>query len=197
MSVLRSIVQFFAGALSILAISTTAFASAIPASTPLHFRGEAPMPAGYLVLCQATPRICNFEKSGKRRAHKAAVMRLNEARFRQLESVTQSVNRSMRSVEDRVRFGVSDRWTVGGPAGDCEDFALTKRALLIARGWPAEAVLVALVNARGRSHAVLVARTDAGDYVLDNLTSAVKPWRDTPYTWQEIQAPDAFAWLAL
>jgi predicted transglutaminase-like cysteine proteinase len=155
------------------------------------------MPAGYLALCQATPRICNFEKSGRRRGDRAMVMRMNAARFRQLEAITQSVNRSMRSVEDRARFGVSDRWTVGGSAGDCEDFALTKRALLIARGWPAEAVLIALVVARGRSHAVLVARTDAGDYVLDNLTSVVKPWRTTPYSWQEIQAPDAFAWRAL
>lgn len=165
---------------------------AIPSSTSMQLGGEAPMPAGYLSFCQATPRLCNLGGRSRRGA-----VRLTPDRFQQLQAVTQGVNRSMRAVEDRVRFGVADRWTVGGGQGDCEDFAMTKRAMLIARGWSPSSVLVALVYFRGAQHAVLVARTDGGDYVLDNLNSAVKPWRGTPYSWAKIQDPSEFTWRSL
>jgi predicted transglutaminase-like cysteine proteinase len=153
------------------------------------------MPAGYLALCQSSPRLCNLGKAGKTRGPEIA--RLTPARFRELQDVTSAVNRSMQAVEDRARFGTADRWTVGGPVGDCEDFAITKRKLLMARGWPAASVLVAIVSLRGAQHAVLVARTDGGDFVLDNLNSSVTPWRNTSYVWQKIQGPDAFGWRAL
>jgi predicted transglutaminase-like cysteine proteinase len=158
-------------------------------------KGEAPMPAGYLALCQSSPRLCNFGKERKSRG--VEVARLTPARFRELQDVTASVNRSMRPVADRTRFHTPDRWTVGGAVGDCEDFAITKRKLLMAKGWPAAAVLVAIVTLRGAQHAVLVARTDGGDFVLDNLNSSVTPWRNTNYVWQKIQGPDEFGWRAL
>jgi predicted transglutaminase-like cysteine proteinase len=198
MPVLRSLAR---GALGLL-LTTIAFdlpaqaSETVPQSTPMLIRGEAPMPEGYLILCQSTPRVCNFGGShGKRTA--ANVAKMTPMRFAQLQSVTMQVNRRMRQVEDRTRFGVADRWTVGGGAGDCEDFAMTKRTMLMSEGWPSSAVLVALVTYHGEEHAVLVARTDAGDFVLDNLNSSVKPWRDTSYTWNKIQGPNEFGWRSL
>jgi predicted transglutaminase-like cysteine proteinase len=191
----------FAGLLFACLLMTTlpiAEASAVeivPRSSSLALKGEAPMPAGYLALCQTSPRLCNFGQARKRRGLEVAP--LTAARFRELQDVTTMVNRSMRAVEDRARFGIADRWTVGGGTGDCEDFAMTKRRLLMARGWPAAAVLVAIVSLRGAQHAVLVARTDGGDFVLDNLNSSVTPWRNTSYVWKKIQGPDAFGWRAL
>ena len=155
------------------------------------------MPAGYLALCQSNPRICNLGRTGHPGSWRGDVAHLTPQRFRELVAVTGAVNRSMAQVEDRTQFGVSDIWTVGGRAGDCEDFALTKRAALLAKGWPRSSVLVALVYLRGAQHAVLVARTDQGDYVLDNLNSTVKPWRETAYSWNKIQGPSEFSWRSL
>ena len=40
----------------------------------------------------------------------------------------------------------------------------------------------------GEGHAVLTVRTDKGDFVLDNLNDAVKPWEATGYRYLKRQA---------
>ena len=40
----------------------------------------------------------------------------------------------------------------------------------------------------GEGHAVLTVRTDEGDYVLDNLTDAIKPWEETGYRYLKRQS---------
>ena len=44
---------------------------------------------------------------------------------------------------------------------------------------------------RGKAHTVLVAATSEGDFVLDNLKSAVMPWRRLPYAWKIRQSAAA------
>jgi predicted transglutaminase-like cysteine proteinase len=67
-------------------------------------------------------------------------------------------------------------------SGDCEDYAVTKRAELLDRGWPARALLLSEVTtASGEHHMVLVVRTKSGDLVLDNLTHEVRLWFNVPY----------------
>jgi predicted transglutaminase-like cysteine proteinase len=165
-------------------------------SSSLKIGGEVDMPTGYFNLCQSTPSACNFEGGGKRGA-KMILTRLTPERMRQLQDVTLAVNQSMHAVDDRTQYGETDHWTVGGREGDCEDFAMAKRMRLVANGWPKSSVLVAIVRNWGEQHAVLVARTDRGDFVLDNLTSAVRPWRETGYGWEKIQSPSDFSWRAL
>ena len=58
-----------------------------------------------------------------------------------LEAVNGYVNARVRFVDDRIQFGVADRWmpaseTLARGRGDCEDFALAKRAMLRAAGVP-------------------------------------------------------------
>jgi hypothetical protein len=72
-------------------------------------------------------------------------------------SVNAWVNRHVRYVAD-----LKDRWQPPGETlklgtGDCEDFAILKRAILINRGWPAAdlAMLVVKDLASGAEHAVL------------------------------------------
>jgi predicted transglutaminase-like cysteine proteinase len=66
--------------------------------------------------------------------------------------------------------------------GDCEDFALLKRKLLVEGGWPPSTLLVTAVQtAQGEPHAVLVVRTNRGDYALDNKTDAIRPMAATGY----------------
>ena len=96
---------------------------------------------------------------------------------------------------------MEDYWELpfdgGGDAGDCEDYALQKRQLLTSLHMPASALSVAIVKtAWNEPHAVLLVRTDAGAYVLDNLTSEIKPWKDVSYRWVKWQSgSDPDIWL--
>jgi predicted transglutaminase-like cysteine proteinase len=113
--------------------------------------------------------------------------------LQQLELVNSDVNSRVRSLSDIDHYGVDDYWELplegGGGAGDCEDYALEKRKILMSRGVPMRALSIALVRtARNEPHAVLLVHTDRGEYVLDNLTHAIKPWQSTQYTWVKWQS---------
>jgi len=111
-----------------------------------------------------------------------------------LSQVNSRVNRSMRY---RAERGMIDDWKVGGRSGDCEDFALTKRAQLIGKGVPAGALRLATTKTRrGEPHAVLVVRTDRGDFILDNLSGQVKTRRAAGYRLQMMSTNDPLVWSA-
>jgi predicted transglutaminase-like cysteine proteinase len=80
--------------------------------------------------------------------------------------------------------GRSDYWSlpINGRC-DCKHHALLKTKTLIANGCRADRLAVTVVLDRnGSNHAVLMARLNAGDYVLDNLTGRIRSWDDTGYT---------------
>ena len=103
------------------------------------------------------------------------------------------VNARVREVSDQSQYRRAEVWTLPtARGGDCEDFALLKKKMLIERGFPANQLLIATVLDRNNApHAVLVVRTTDGDYVLDNLTNRVKTWRETGYTFLKMQDPEA------
>lgn len=126
--------------------------------------------------------------------------------FTLLNRVNQSINQAIRPRDDIDQYGVEEFWALplsmapDGQArqaqGDCEDYALEKRLALIAAGVPDEAMFLAVGHsiATGR-HAVLVVRTDQGDYVLDNMTPYILPWNQTGYVWLSRQTPgDLLSW---
>jgi predicted transglutaminase-like cysteine proteinase len=115
--------------------------------------------------------------------------------WRQLETTNRIVNAGVRSVSDVAHYGVADFWELpfqgGGNAGDCEDYVLQKRQMLLARGVPMAALSIALVKTSwGEEHAVLLVRSAQGDYVLDNLTPWIKPWTAVSYNWIKWQSGD-------
>ncbi|WP_237718322.1 transglutaminase-like cysteine peptidase [Rhodovulum sp. PH10] len=115
--------------------------------------------------------------------------KLTEARREQLRSVNTEVNRAIRP-QANMGGVKAERWLIAPRAGDCNDYAVTKRHQLIAQGWPAHALLLAeVVIASGEHHLVLVARTDEGDLVLDNLNANIRPWTATRYRWVRVQSP--------
>ena len=66
---------------------------------------------------------------------------------------------------------------------------LIKRQRLIDLGWAPSQVLIAVVDdPMEGAHAVLIARTDQGDLVLDNLTDEVLPWDRTRLTFVSRQS---------
>lgn len=126
---------------------------------------------------------------------------LSDERWQILEDVNALVNVTVRSVSDMRHYGVEDFWELaidnGGSAGDCEDYVLQKRKMLIARGFPMSSLSIALVQTRwGQSHAVLVVFAGSDAYVLDNLTSYIKPWNTVDYRWVKWQLPTkSGAWV--
>lgn len=81
-----------------------------------------------------------------------------------LSRVNDSVNRSIAYQSDRDQYGVED-WPMANPVsgrGDCEDYALTKQAIL-GRGE------VVIVRYREAVHAVLI----VDGWVLDNIEGRV------------------------
>lgn len=112
-----------------------------------------------------------------------------------LTRVNRQQNRRIARAVDAQVFGREDVWSLPAgdrPQGDCEDYVLAKRQALIAAGVSPDALSIAVVRTqRGEGHAVLLARTAQGEYVLDNLSPWVVPWNEAPYTWVSRQTAGA------
>ena len=109
-----------------------------------------------------------------------------------LGRVNQQVNSTVVAITDMDHWGVLDRWDYPTDGkGDCEDYALFKRKLLIEAGFPRQALLMTVVrDHQGDGHAVLTVKTSRGDFVLDNLTDKIKPWTETGYKFVKRQSQE-------
>jgi predicted transglutaminase-like cysteine proteinase len=154
--------------------------------------GETTAPFGWSDFCRAA----THKGECARRSH-SRVVSLTQALFQQLKQVNTRVNEKVKVVSDVAHYGGSDVWAYPTDGkGDCEDFALEKRRELMRLGWPQSSLLMTVVHLRdGEVHAVLTAVTDQGDYVLDELSSAVLPWTQTRYIYVKRQsAADQNVW---
>ena len=131
----------------------------------------------------------------------SAPLPLNRALLDRLNETNRRINFSIIAKADVETFGDSDYWHLplldGTRVGDCKDFVLEKRRALIAAGVPEDALAIAIVQTRrGEGHAVLLVATDQGEYVLDNLSPWVTPWRDVDYRWMKRQvAGQPLSWV--
>ena len=141
-------------------------------------------PVGFASACASYRWLCH-EASAQARVRGP----VEQAGMPLLRKVTRAVNLHVISTEDRSASGNGDVWTLpSNGRGDCEDYALQKMKDLIDAGFPANRLALSVViGLRDENHVVLIARMDDGDYVLDNLNNAVKPWRATPYTFLATQ----------
>lgn len=137
-------------------------------------------PRGYYALCARAPQDC----PAPRRSNGPQRIALDAAAWSLLNRVNRGANAAHRPMTDLEAFGASDLWRRPDGVADCEDYAIAKRAALIAYGVPAEALLIGVVEGREADyHAVLVVRTDRGDLVLDNLDPEIRTWTATDYVW--------------
>jgi len=115
-----------------------------------------------------------------------------------MRSIRPSILRFV-TLTDAALYEMSEYWTCPDGRGDCEDYVLLKRKLLLARGWPAETLLIGVaLDRENLRHAVLIVATDKGDFVLDNQLSSVVAWSETGYTWEKRQtAANPNVWVAL
>lgn len=166
-------------------------ADADRASLPA-FQQVAP-PVGYIGFCIRHPDECAGGTDDPQ------VIALTPDAWAALAEVNEHVNR-LPQVEDKVRFGRDEWWAFPDErGGDCEDLALEKRRLLIERGFPAEALLLAVVRQwNGDGHAVLLVKTDRGAFVLDSMTWSIERASDAPYEWVKRQTAERpFIWVNL
>jgi predicted transglutaminase-like cysteine proteinase len=108
---------------------------------------------------------------------------LSPGAWKDLVRVNNWVNQTIKPLTDLEHWGVVERWSYPDDGyGDCEDYVLLKRRMLIESGWPREALLVTVVrDKKEEGHAVLTVTTDKGDYVLDNQTAHILLWSKTGY----------------
>jgi len=110
--------------------------------------------------------------------------------------VNQFVNASIRPIPNMEH---RDWHFAEDGRGDCKDYVLVKRQKLIEAGLPRESLLISIVRTPQRHlHAVLIAHTDQGDFVLDNLSPWVAIWSKTDYQFikrQSQQDPNAWVYI--
>lgn len=163
-------------------------------SEPLPLGQKDPAPLrGYARFCFARISDCKISTVVEK-------VTLTDKLRRDLIQVNQLVNDSIKYTKDldlRGRAAVKrsskseyDHWSYPkGGQGDCEDFALEKRRLLEERGVPRSALPIAVVQtSKGTRHALLVIRTDRGDFVLDLRLPGLRPWKHTSYKYVWVQS---------
>lgn len=142
----------------------------------MRVHGVTQPPYGFVEFCNREPEEC---REGKPEEARVAG---NQEQLAELDRVNRKVNREVQPLSDLELYGVPEYWTVAKDKGDCEDYALLKRQILMRSGWPASALLMTVVlDEKGEGHAILTARTASGDYILDNKTDEMKLWSKTPY----------------
>ena len=160
---------------------------------PLVIKGSTKTPIGARQFCAAWPDECRPIETSP------APVALTEALRRDLIEVNQTLNQQVVGVTDEAYYQKREFWTYPDGFGDCEDYALAKRRELVGRGWPPTSLLMAMVRQRnGEAHAVLVAITDVGELVLDNLVGDVLDWDETDYKFVKMQTPTSLSqWVEL
>lgn len=163
-----------------------------PAPAPLTIGGQVATPFAYVGFCVRQPAECGGGTDAPR------LVSMTPAAFAELDEINRHVN-ALPQIDDVALYDRDEWWAYPGSAGgDCEDLVLEKRRLLIARGWPAEALLIAVVREwNGDGHAVLLVLTEAGRFVLDNKRDVIDRAGDAPYQWVKLQSPRRpFIWLS-
>ena len=140
-------------------------------------------PIGHYEFCKRNRQECRGSSKLK------AAPRVTDYGWSVVHDVNESVNFSVMPMTDFEMHGREEVWSYPEVVGDCEDYVLLKRALLIERGFSAADLLITVVRKpNGEGHAVLTLRTAEGDFVLDNLKDSVRSWTETPYTYLKRQA---------
>jgi predicted transglutaminase-like cysteine proteinase len=154
----------------------------------------APAPAGFISFCMRFVGQCDAAPGA------ANTVPLTDQTWRTLSQVNREVNASIWPQDDEAHYGRAEFWTIPTDGyGDCDDYAVTKRKDLLAAGFPAPALRIAVVlMADATRHAVLTVSTDRGDLVLDNLRSEVVPWNATGFIWiQRQDTANPMKWVSL
>ena len=151
-------------------------------------------PIGWVEFCIEYKPECSTQPSSPRDVV------LTQKAWADIIKVNAWVNQAIKPVTDLEHWGVIERWNYPDDGyGDCEDYVLLKRRMLMQAGWPREALLITVVrDKKGDGHAVLTVKTDHGEFILDNQEPQVLPWNKTGYRFVKRQSQsDPNLWVSL
>jgi predicted transglutaminase-like cysteine proteinase len=171
-----------------------ALASLPQASAPALKVGEARPLAAWTEFCHRLPAECTVD------ATEPAEVALTAKVWQTITLTNRRVNGAIKPVTDQDHWGVADRWDLAEDGyGDCEDYQLLKRKILVEQyGLPRRALrMTVVVDEQGEGHAVMMVKTDSGDLVLDNKRSAILSWQDTGYVFVKREGQDSRDWVSL
>ena len=193
-SIAKAIIKHGAAA-SVIALTLVA-APLAAQERPLFISigGVTHAPIGWVEFCVEYDPECKTKPSIPRDVV------LSAQAWKDMQRVNLWVNTHVKPMTDMDHWGVIERWNYPDDGyGDCEDYVLQKRKMLMQEGWPREALLITVVRDRnGDGHAVLTVKTDKGEFILDNQTNDIVLWSDTGYRFVKRQAQsDPNVWIAL
>ena len=173
-------------------LSFAAAGSAFAEPSSIGVSGATNPPVGYVDFCKNFPGECAVHGG-------QAEIQLTDSRWRELQEINTFVNHTVIPATDLEYYRSEEVWTLPEAYGDCEDYVLLKRKFLVDRGWPTGSLLVTVVfDEVGDGHAVLMARTTAGDLVLDNKTDEIDVWYATAYRYVKRQSVgDPNRWVSV
>ena len=107
--------------------------------------------------------------------------------YKLAEHINNTVNMSVLYKTDLEQYGKPEHWCLPTDFGDCEDYALLKRKLLLEHGWSSDKLgLCVCYMQSGEGHCVLWVDTDKGSFILDNnYLFPMKP-SDLHYRWESM-----------
>jgi predicted transglutaminase-like cysteine proteinase len=182
---------------SLVGLGAAASASAAPGPTSGSYAtvgGPTSVPYGWADFCRRYAGECDGGPLAP------LDVNLTPQAMKEIERVDKWVNAHVKPVSDMEHWGVIDQWDYPTDGkGDCEDYALFKRKILMGEGFPRQALLMTVVkDEHDEGHAILTVKTNAGDFVLDNLNDEVKPWNRTGYRFVKRQSQtDQNVWLQI
>lgn len=182
-----------AGALAATLAATPASAASDRALF-ISLGSSARAPVGWIEFCAEHAPECETKTV------EARDVLLTAKAWKDLVRINDLVNDKIKPVTDLEHWGVAERWNYPDDGfGDCEDYVLLKRRMLVQAGWPRQALLITVVrDKQGDGHAVLTVKTDKGEFILDNQNEQVMLWSETGYRFVKRQSQtDPNAWIAL
>ena len=187
---------FAAGIALTLGIGTFADrAAAAAVQTPYAAVGDVTsVPYGWVDFCRRYSGECVGGASAP------LDVNLTTEAMHEIARINTWVNDNVEPVSDMDHWGVLDQWDIPTDGkGDCEDYALYKRKLLIAEGFPRQALLITVVkDEHDEGHAILTVKTNRGEFILDNLHNEIKYWNKTGYHFVKRQSQsDQNVWVQI
>ncbi|MEM1377760.1 MAG: transglutaminase-like cysteine peptidase [Pseudomonadota bacterium] len=148
----------------------------------MELTNRTTQPVGHFEFCRNAPAECRPMRA-------AGPHQLTRPDWQAMVDINNSINSAVIPKTDMQIWGREELWSYPTSVGDCEDFVLLKRHMLVQKGFAPANLLITVVRQRnGEGHAVLTVRTDRGEFILDNLTSEIKAWEDTPYVYLKRQS---------
>ena len=176
-----------------------ASASAAPGRARVSYApvgGPASAPYGWPRFLPPLPR-----RVRRRPVRSRSMPSAGSKMMKEIERVNKWVNAHIQPVTDMEHWGVVDQWDYPSDGkGDCEDFALLKRKILLEEGFPRQALLMTVVkDADHEGHAILTVKTTRRRFrSRQPLVGEMRLWDRTNYRFVKRQSQiDQNVWVQL